>query len=121
MTAPTSRPFGQRGRVWWLPPHGHGNGLDDDSWAPVLEVDERIVEPLLSAFQSARVPAYAAPSGSVALLVAARHGGTGRESRGGWSQHRVWVGASAYGRAEQVLIAVMPELAKQLHADSERL
>lgn len=100
MTAPASRPFEQRGRVWWLPPHGHGNGLDDDSWAPVLEVDERIVEPLLSAFRSARVPAYAAPSGSVALLAAARHGGTGRGAgAAGPSTASGWGPARTAGRS----------------------
>lgn len=122
MAAPSSQPLSERGRVWWLPPHGRGNGLDDGAWAPVLEVDEHVVEPLLLAFLSASVPAYAAPTGAAGLLAAARHGGEGRcgegrARRGGWSRHRVWVGASAHGRAEQVLIAVMPELVKRLRLE----
>ncbi len=46
MTARVSRPAEQSsrpGRLWWLPAGGQGNGLDDDAWAPVLEVSQRIV------------------------------------------------------------------------------
>jgi hypothetical protein len=68
MTVPVSRPvarLGRFGRLWWLPAGGHGNGLDDCAWAPVLQVSGQIV------------------------------------------------GASAYGRAEAVLLAVMPRLARE--------
>lgn len=82
MTTPASQPFPQRGRLWWLPPHGRGNGLDDDSWAPVLEVDGRIADALLSAFGSAGVPAYAAPTASMDLLAAARRGGRSSSGHG---------------------------------------
>lgn len=50
MSAPVSVPARQterRGRLWWLPSDGCGNGLDDDAWAPVLEVSHQTVPALL--------------------------------------------------------------------------
>lgn len=41
MTVSASRPAKQSaspGHLWWLPPGGCGNGLDDAAWAPILEV-----------------------------------------------------------------------------------
>jgi hypothetical protein len=90
------------GRLWWLPAHGHGNGLDDQAWAPVLDVDASIMGPLLEALRAAGVPAYAAtdrPSQSM---------------QGDWPTYRIWVGTSAYGRAEDTLITVMPALLRHL-------
>ena len=63
MTAPVSRSDGQHerhgrpGRLWWLPAGGDGNGLDDQAWAPVLEVSRRVVPALLDALAAAGVPA----------------------------------------------------------------
>ena len=88
------------------------NGLDDDAWAPVLEVSQRIVPLLLLALRDAAVPAYAAP----ARPAAARLRDTTRRPES-W---QLWVGASAYGEAETALMAVMPNLAREAarHADS---
>ncbi len=58
MTAPVSRPAahaGRLGRLWWLPADGRGNGLDDDAWAPVLEVSQQIVPELLNVLRAAGV------------------------------------------------------------------
>jgi len=30
-------------RLWWLPSRGTGNGLSDAGWAPVADIDARIV------------------------------------------------------------------------------
>ena len=63
MTAPVSRPaarLGRFGRLWWLPAGGYGNGLDDQAWAPALQVSGQVVPQLLSALREAAVPAYAA-------------------------------------------------------------
>ena len=59
MSASVSRPAeqtGRRGRLWWLPAGGHGNGLDDDTWAPVLEVSEQVVARLLRVLGDLRQP-----------------------------------------------------------------
>jgi hypothetical protein len=108
MTASVSRPVvaaARRGRLWWLPASGRGNGLDDQAWAPVLEISEQVVPQVLSVLRDAGVPAYAAP----ARLPGARL----RDRTRAPEAWRLWVGASAYGRAEDALVAVMPWLARQ--------
>jgi hypothetical protein len=115
MAASVSRPAeqtGRWGRLWWLPAGGYGNGLDADAWAPVLEVSEQVVPTILSALGEAGVPAYAAP---------ARLGVSRLKDRTQWPEpYRLWVGASAYGRAEITLVRVMPYLVREAarHADS---
>lgn len=114
MNASVSRPAeqtGRRGRLWWLPSGGYGNGLDDDTWAPVLEVSEHAVAGLLRAFGEAGIPAYAAPARSGASRLADHS--TRPEG------YRLWVGASFYGQAEMILVTVMPYLAREAarHAD----
>jgi hypothetical protein len=115
MTASISRPVQQTtrpGRLWWLPVGGQGNGLDDDAWAPVLEVSQRIVVIVLSALGDAGVPAYAAPARPFAARL--------RDTTHRPESWQLWVGTSAYGEAEAVLMAVMPDLAREAawHADS---
>jgi hypothetical protein len=96
------------GRLWWLPSGGQGNGLDDDAWAPILEVSADVVTPLLAAFRAAGVPAYSA---SIRPAIS-RRGGRGPEA----ADFRVWVGSSAYGRAVETLVTVLPALTGQPHA-----
>jgi hypothetical protein len=115
MSASVSRPAeqtGRRGRLWWLPSGGYGNGLDDDTWAPVLEVSENVVPALLRVLGEAGVPAYAAPARSGASRLSDRS----RRPDG----YRLWVGASFYGQAESILVGVMPGLTLEAarHADS---
>jgi hypothetical protein len=64
MSAPVAVPAQQaerRGRLWWLPGNGCGNGLDDHAWAPVLEVSRQVVPALLEILREADIPAYGAP------------------------------------------------------------
>jgi len=108
MTAPISRPAEQSarpGRLSWLPAGGFGNGLDDAAWAPVLEISEHIVRDVLRALADAGVPGYAAP----AHLPGYRLRDRSRQPE----TYRLWVGTSAHGRAEEVLVAVMPRLARE--------
>lgn len=127
MPASVSRPLGQLqryGRLWWLPPNGQGNGLDDVAWAPIADVRAAVVGPLLAAFGTAEVPAYAAP---------ARRSGTGRTwiSQGKFrprgslgrthagtaeASYHIWVGSSAHGRAEEILRTELPALLHASHA-----
>lgn len=109
MTASVSRPAGQVsrfGRLWWLPPGGCGNGLDDQAWAPALQISEQIVPQVLDALRDAGVPAYAA---RVPALVRRPRDRTGQPD-----SYQLWVGASAYGRAEAALLAVMTRLARDV-------
>ncbi len=108
MTAPESRPMhygAPPGRLWWLPAGGYGNGLDDDSWAPLLEVSEQVVPQVLGVLRDAGVPAYAASAHPAASRL--------RDRSARPSGYQLWVGASAYGTAEAVLLSAMPSLARQ--------
>jgi len=108
MTAPISRPAEQParpGRSWWLPAGGYGNGLDDAAWAPVLEISEHVVPDVLRALSDAGVPGYAAPAHPPGHRL--------RDRSPQPETYWLWVGASAHGRAEEVLIAVMPRLARE--------
>jgi hypothetical protein len=108
MTASVSRPaehMGRFGRLWWLPAGGYGNGLDDGAWAPVLEVSEQIVPDVLRLLAEVGVPAYAAPAHPAA--------GRLRDRTKRPEGYQLWVGASAYGRAEAALLAMMPHLARR--------
>jgi hypothetical protein len=107
MAVPVTRPAEharQFGRLWWLPAGGYSNGLDDDSWAPVLEVSDQAVPRVLSVLRDAGVPAYAA--------LARPAGDRLRDRSGRPAGHRLWVGASAYGRAEATLLAAMPSVVR---------
>ena len=109
MVASVSRPAEQMsryGRLWWLPASGRGNGLDDHAWAPALELSEQVVPVVLSALRDAGVPAYAA------RMHAARRQRRMREP-GTW---QLWVGTSAYGRAEEAVVVLMPGLSQQADA-----
>lgn len=108
MTAPISRSVvhsTDASRLWWLPAGGYGNGLDDASWAPVLEISESIVPDVLRELADARVPGYAAPAYPPSYRL--------RDRSQRWETYRLWVGASAHGRAEAVLVAAMPRLARE--------
>jgi hypothetical protein len=110
VTASVTRPaehLRRFGRLWWLPAGGLGNGLDDDSWAPLLEVNADVVGLLLEAFRIAGVPAHAALAHPTARRLAA-------STPAAWWHYRVWAGASAYGRAEATVLAVMPALSARL-------
>jgi hypothetical protein len=107
MSASASNPLHQPerfGRLWWLPSRGTGNGLSDAGWAPVADIDARIVTPLLAELRSAGVPAHAAP-------VTGRPGGSRPRAQGREKpSYRLWVGTSAYSRAEEFLRTRLPVL-----------
>lgn len=92
-------------RLWWLPANGYGNGLDDSSWAPILDVrDQLVATAVLDVLGAAGAPAYGAPLS-----------GEGLPGRRPW---RVWVGASAHGRAEFALLAALPGLIERFGEDT---
>jgi len=89
-----------------------GGCLDDESWAPVLEVSRQVVPTLLGVLRQAGVPAYVAPAGSARTRPP--------EVKGRPESYQLWVGASAYGRAERALITVMPYLAREAARHGDR-
>jgi hypothetical protein len=115
VAAAASKPLkyaGPAGRLWWLPAGGRGNGLDDDSWAPVLEVSDEVVAQVLGVLRDAGVPAYAASARPAAVRL--------RDRSARPAGHQLWVGASAYARAETALVTAMPSLVREAaeHADA---
>jgi hypothetical protein len=92
-------------KVAWLPPFGHGNGLDASSWAPIADVDPALADPLLEAFRDAGVPPHAAPVGLTPRRAPRR-----RRGRRANPDHRIWVGSQWYATAEDVLRTQLPRL-----------
>ncbi|HTX80860.1 MAG TPA: hypothetical protein VME44_01680 [Streptosporangiaceae bacterium] len=93
------------GRLWWLPSRGRGNGLSDAGWAPIADVDAFIVAPLLTELRIAGVPAHVAP-------VPVPPSQLLRSQAAGRARYRLWVGTSAYSRAEDLLRVRIPELSR---------
>lgn len=85
---PPQEPAKWLARMAWLPPFGHGNGLDAPSWAPIADVAPELADGLLGAFRDAGVPAYAAP-----VALAPRRAAGRRRRRQRAPDHRIWVGA----------------------------
>lgn len=99
MAASISRPrqvAAPLGRLWWLPPTGTGNGLDDSSWVPIADIRADAAGLILAELRAGGIPAHAAP------LAQHRRRGPARTPR-----QRLWVGASCYGRAEQMLLRLL--------------
>ena len=93
-----------RGRPFWLPPGGWGNGLDAESWAAVVDVrGELAATLLLHDLRDAAVPAYAAVLRPPQPDAAHRRSSTGVHVR-------IWVGNDAYGRARETLLRALPVL-----------
>jgi hypothetical protein len=113
MSASVSRPLAQPrrfGKLWWLPSGGLSNGIEDDAWAPILDVTADLVEPLLAALREAGTPGYAAAVTRRAPR--RRHAGAG-------PGYRLWVGSSAHGRAEETLIDALGRLGHAEAAGSD--
>jgi hypothetical protein len=86
---------------WWLVRH-RGNGLTDQTWVPMLCVDRRIVDALLTELRRAGIPAKCTRLGASWHLPAHP-----RE----WC---LWVGYDAYWMAQERLDEVMPPLVRSL-------
>ena len=101
--------LGDRGRLWWLPPGGRGNGLDAEGWAPILRLDAALVDEVLRVLHDDGVPAYAA---AAPPRRAANRRGHGRGGRSGSppARYQLWVGSTTYFRAEQSLMRALPSL-----------
>lgn len=80
---------GRTARLYWLPPGGIGNGLDAQTWAPLIDVDAGDLILLLDTLREADIAAYGARVGRL---------GRSRPS----STFRVWVDTWTHARAEDV-------------------
>ena len=66
---------------------------------------------LLRALSAAGIPGYAAPARPAAARL--------RSPTGHPEPFRLWAGASAYGEAESVLLAVLPRLVRETSRHAE--
>lgn len=99
--------FSHRGRPFWLPATGWGNGLDDESWAAIVDVrSEYAADLILLELRRAGVPGYAAPVRPPRPRT--RHQDPGTE------RVRIWVGCRAFGTGETTILHALPELAAHL-------
>lgn len=83
----------QFGRAYWLPPFGHGNGLDALFWTPIAHLARDQAERALVALAAADIPAWAAPEG--------RDRRPGPPAAG--RDQDVWVAAAQVDDAQDVL------------------
>lgn len=89
---------------------GWGNGLDDDAWAAIVDVtSEDAARVILRRLQHAGVPAYT--SGVT------RFGTPSHRPKADRHRYRIWVGSGSYGRAETMLLQIVPELSRLLGAN----
>jgi hypothetical protein len=80
--------------MYWLPPGGIGNGLDAQTWAPLLDVDAGDLVLLLDTLREADIAAYAARLHKPGCIARC-------------ATFRVWVGTWTHARAEDVARAVL--------------
>ncbi|MFC4242912.1 hypothetical protein ACFOYW_05975 [Gryllotalpicola reticulitermitis] len=101
MSASQERPIGaaeflQLSRAYWLPPYGHGNGLDALTWAQLARVARRQAERMLQALGEAGMPAWTAP---------ADHHTPDSDA----AAYDVWVATVDIGAAEDIAMGVLAD------------
>jgi hypothetical protein len=94
-----------RGRPGWLPPRGHGNGLDAMAWAPIAQVPDDWVEPVLHALLDRGVAAWVAPVESVRDSLRMRR--SARRQAHTW---QLWVDTLMHARATDALVVILGDL-----------
>lgn len=82
-------------RAYWLPPNGHGNGLDATGWAPLADVPDALSDQLLDVLRAAGVAGYVAATGGCRARIGQRR------------VVRVWADAMRYATAEDVVRKVL--------------
>src|ERR1700759_4614157 len=83
----------QLGSKFWLPSGGHDNGVEATKWAVIAELERAEVSPALRQLAAAEIGGYA-----VVIAGVATRGGT---------RHRLYVDATRYNEALDVLMVVM--------------
>lgn len=82
-----------RALMFWLPPHGFGNGVPARAWAILADLTEKQVYPVLFALAGAHIAGY----------VATEHATTLQPGDPGFTW-RLWVDSLKYSHAETLLM-----------------
>lgn len=85
-----------RGPMFWLPPHGFGNGVSAQAWAELADLAEDELETVLFALRNAGIAGYVATVRTRVL----KPGDT--EVR-----YRLWVDSLLYRHAEDLLMELL--------------
>ena len=99
MSAPHDTPdpsVDRRGRAFWLPPGGFGNGIDASAWAEIADLTEDELPKVLFALTESRIAGYVA-------IVHAKPVEAGNTH----IVYRLWVDSLRYLQAEDVLMKVL--------------
>ncbi|GAB3366187.1 MULTISPECIES: hypothetical protein [Amycolatopsis] len=81
--------YAGRGPMFWLPPHGFGNGISAQAWAEIADLTAEELPEALLALTEADIAAYTAAV------------------RGRPGYYRLWVDSLRYLHAEDVLMDVL--------------
>ena len=98
----------QLGRPYWLPPYGHGNGLDALFWVCIAEIPRSVVSVVLDALRALDIPGWVAPT-------TAPYKTHGVED--GTAAYRLWVATIQFDSAEDVLMRVLNDSAHHIVRD----
>jgi hypothetical protein len=86
----------QRGRAFWLPPGGFGNGIGASAWAEIADLTEEELPKVLFALVESRIAGYVAIVQPKAV-----------EAGNMQIVYRLWVDSLRYLQAEDVLMEVL--------------
>ena len=90
---------------FWLP-GGRDNGLPDQAWVPIIDVNSEVAaDVILLELKDAGVPGYTAR-----VRQPRKH--DLRRGHTDATRMRIWVGCSAYGRAEGTITRILRRLAQ---------
>jgi hypothetical protein len=91
------------GRPYWLPPTGHGNGLDTLFWVPIADVPHELSEALLRSLRERDVPAWVDRVTTHQVRLAR----TRRRATEVPETDRIWVATARFDTAEDVIMWVL--------------
>lgn len=90
--------FAHRGPMFWLPPHGFGDGIGASAWAEIADLADSELPEVLLALTEARIAGYVATVRTRALKPGA-----------GETAYRLWVDSMRYHDAEDILMELLRE------------
>jgi len=88
--------YNTRSLIYWLPPHGFGNGIHAQAWAILADLTEQQIWDVLLALSEADIAGYVAVERTTPL-----------QSGDPTTAWRLWVDSLQYRHAEDILMEVV--------------